>query len=60
MKAFINRGVSKNFQELSYLESVLNTDLFTVFKEVSVDRSNLEFKITSIPSPYWIVGFVAT
>lgn len=26
---------------------------------MSVDTSNLEFKITSIPNPYWIVGFVA-
>ena len=57
MKAFINRGVSEKFKELSSLS--LLKDLFKEFEEVSVDTTDLEFNITSIPSPYWIVGFVA-
>lgn len=34
-------------------------DLFTEFEKASVDTSDLAFNITSIPSPYWIGGFVA-
>ena len=55
MKPFINKGFNEKakdlLKELNYL--------FTEFEHVMVNTSDLDFKITSIPSPYWIVGFVA-
>jgi hypothetical protein len=48
MKPFINKGLNEKVQnllkELNYL--------FTEFEDVSVDTSDLDFKTTSIPSPY--------
>nr|YP_009663674.1 hypothetical protein [Dactylella tenuis]QCW06812.1 hypothetical protein [Dactylella tenuis] len=55
MKPLINKGLNEKakdlLKELNYL--------FTEFEHVTVDTSDLNFIITCIPSPYWIVGFVA-
>ena len=56
MKPLINmNALSEKVQDL--LKESL--DLYTEFEKVSVDTSDLAFKITSIPSPSWIGGFVA-
>lgn len=58
IRLLINRGVNEKvtdlLKEFKYL--FVPAEEFT---KVLVDTSDLEFKITSIPSPYWIVGFVA-
>ena len=58
MKPLINRGVNENFTYLlKELKDLFTEESFT--EELPVDTSDLDFNITSIPSPYWIVGFVA-
>ena len=55
MKPLINKGFN---DKTSDLFNSLNK-LFSDFQHVTVDTSELDFKLTSIPNPYWIVGFVA-
>lgn len=58
MKPLINRGVNEKFTDLlEELKDLFTEESFT--EELTVDTSDLDFKITSIPSPYWLVGFVA-
>lgn len=49
IKSLINNGLNNKVKDLS-----------TILEDkVSLDKFDLAFKITYIPSPYWIVGFVA-
>ena len=55
MKPLINKGF--NEKSLDLFKELNN--LFLDFSHVTVDTSDLDFKINSIPNPSWIVGFVA-
>jgi archaellum component FlaC len=48
MRLLINRGINEKVKNL--LKEL--KDLFTEFEHVSVDISDLDFKTTSILSPY--------